>query len=304
MVALKRFIAEGNGMVAAMRLAGIRIPAEAWSLLESGEHTGRLGEAMTEVGQHLRDHQRRRRELAGQLWYPALVVATGLGVMLVILLWVVPELREVSLSMGQGGQLPWLTEHIGRVYGCLFAGLFGGGLLALAAGLLLIRLGQRYRNWSLLGERLFGTVPGLAPVRQARREARIFRQLGILLTGGVTLPRALEMTGLGCSSLWEKGQLDDFRRRLLMGTGFADCLEACGLISVDNRPLLLVGQESGRLDHYFQQLAVDLEERVSWRLRQGIRLLEPLFLLGLTIAIGGLILAYLLPMVRMLEQLA
>ena len=72
---------------------------------------------------------RSRRAFLGQLWYPVMVGTVGFGVMLVILFWVVPQMREMSESMGLGERLPWLTEHIGPLY----TGLFLTGLLTLLA---------------------------------------------------------------------------------------------------------------------------------------------------------------------------
>jgi general secretion pathway protein F len=292
----------GQAVVAALRGSGLRLPLEAWSLLEAGEHTGRLGEAMREVGRMLEARQARRRELTGQLWYPLMVGCAGLGVMGLILLWVVPEMREMSSAMGLGDKLPWLTEHIGRLYGLILAaGLalalaLGGGLAGLSW------LGRGSARWGLAEERLLGAVPVAGGLRRRVREARLLRQLGTLLGGGTTLPRALEMVAEAVPSRWEAEELRLFRSRLLMGAGFADALAGCALISPEDALLLLTGQEGGRLETYMERIAADLEQQVTWRIRHATRLLEPLFLLGLSGAIGGLVLAYLLPMIRLLEQ--
>jgi general secretion pathway protein F len=292
----------GQAVVGALRGSGLRLPLEAWSLLEAGEHTGRLGEAMREVGHMLEARQARRRELTGQLWYPLMVGCAGLGVMGLILLWVVPEMREMSGAMGLGDKLPWLTEHIGRLYGLILAaGL--GLVLAVAGGLAGLRwLGRRSARWGLVEERLLGAVPLVGGLRRRVREARLLRQLGTLLGGGTTLPRALEMVAEAVPNRWEAEELRLFRSRLLMGAGFADGLAGCALIAPEDAVLLRTGQEGGRLETYMERIAADLEQQVNWSIRQATRLMEPLFLLGLSGAIGGLVLAYLLPMIQMLEQ--
>ena len=110
------------------------------------------------------------------------------------------------------------------------------------------------------------------------------------------------MAAGGCVNLWEKHQLLLFRERLLRGTGLAVAAASCALLSADNEPLLEAGQESGNLETYMVRIADDLQVQASWKSQQLTRVLEPVFLLGLSAAIAGLILAYLLPMVRMLEQ--
>ncbi len=299
--ALRDRLREGRGVVEALRLAGARLPSEGWCLLEAGEHTGRLGEAMKAVGEMLRDRERRRREWLGQLWYPALIGVVGLAVMALLLLWVVPQLRQLSTAMGIG-RLPWLTAHIGALYGALFGGLGGMVLGSAALAWALRRMGSRSPRWGRLEERAWARIPGIGSLRRCLREARLFRQTGTLLAGGTTLPRALEMAAAGAANAWEREELGTFRRRLLMGAGFPDALGGCALIDPESRALLLAGQECGQLDAYLQRVAREREEQAGWRMAQWTRLLEPLFLLGLSLAVGGLILAYLLPMVRLLEN--
>ena len=122
-------IEKGYGVVDSMRRSGMKLPGEAWCLLESGEHTGRLGEAMKSVGSFIKESEHRKREFIGQMWYPVVVMLTGFLVMGIILLWVVPQMRTISVSMGQDGEMPWLTEHIGTIYGGLFLGMTGMSLL-------------------------------------------------------------------------------------------------------------------------------------------------------------------------------
>jgi type IV pilus assembly protein PilC len=297
-------IGRGHGIVQAFRGSAVNLPGEAWCLLESGEHTGRLGEAMKDVGKLLREQERRRAELLNQLWYPALVVLTGFLVMGIILLWVVPQLRSMNSSMGQGNQLPWLTEHIGLIYGGGL-GFLMALLLSLVAGIrILVCLGRRSSGASRFRERVCNRSPVVGVQLFQRREARLLRQLGTLLRGGVTLPAALQMVAEGTPDLWEKEQVLEFRRNLLSGASFSESIRSFALTGQEVRPLLMAGQESGRLEIYMLRHADDLDWRTRLTLNRWIRLLEPTIIGLLSMLVGGLVLAYLLPMIRMLERLA
>ncbi len=297
-------VEKGYGVVDSMRRAGVKLPGEAWCLLESGEHTGRLGEAMKEVGSFLKNSEQRKREFIGQMWYPVVVMLTGFLVMGIILLWVVPQMREISVSMGQGGRMPWLTEHIGNIYGGLFIGMTGMTVLISSGWILSGYMAGIRANWATGREVVAGYIPFFGVLRITRREARILRQVGTLLHGGVTLPAALDMAAARSPDQFEREQLVEFRKRLLMGISFEESLKAFPLVRKWNRASLVTGQESGRLDSYLQGIAADLDEEVSWKLKQAMRFLEPATIFGLAILIAGLVLAYLLPTIRMLEQLA
>ena len=297
-------IGQGEPVVLALRGSGMRLPIEAWCLLEAGEHSGRLGEAMKEVGEQLRQSGIRRRALLGQLWYPLVVLTAGAVVMAVILLWVVPEMRAICASMHRGAQLPWLTEHIGYLYGGAFLSVLSGCALAGTLLALLRPASRRSLEWARRQEFLMRAIPLWGWLRARRRQARLLRQLATLLGSGVTLAQALRSSADGSPDAWEREEVLAFRERLLLGGGFPAAMEHFPLIDAEQSALLLAGQESGRLETYMSQLAEDLEATVAWRLEQWTRALEPLTILGLAVAVGGLVMAYLLPMVHMLEQLA
>lgn len=297
-------VGDGAGIVASLRGSGMVLPAEAWSLLDAGEQAGTLAEAMGRTGELLRERDSRRKTLAGQLWYPGMVALTGLLVMGLILFWVIPQMRGVSASMGYGEDLPWLTENIGTLYGSVLLGTLSAVAVAAGAMLALGTMGRRHQRWADAAEALYRHLPAFGQLRHSFREARLSRQLGILLRAGITLPHALQMAAADAPDRWEQLQLKTFRDRLLMGSGFPEAVAACPLVSREYLPLLESGQESGRLDVFLLQVADDRDRIIHQQIASWIRFLEPAMLLLLSMAIGGLILAYLLPMVTMLERLA
>ena len=303
LVRVEQGIGSGRTIVEALRSAGLVLPAEGWSILESSEQTGRLGEAMIHVGELLRDRQQARRELAGQLWYPVLVLLVGILVMGIILVWVVPEMQAMSESAGSG-DLPWLTRHIGMLYGSAFLGSLLLGFLLWILFLGWKRLSRYSLIWAERRERLTGIIPGFGRWKRHRREALSLNQLGLLVKAGVTVPAALSHMAESEPDRWVRAQFEDFRRALTMGLGFEQALGKCRLVDPEGVPLLLAGQESGRLEVYLARIAEERAEQCRWQLAQAIRLLEPALLLFLSLAIGGLIFSYLFPMIRLLEQLA
>ncbi len=298
------FLEEGDGLVRAMRRSGLALADEAWCLLQAGERTGRLGEAMCEVGEHIKQAQNRRKEVVGQLWYPGFVSLTGIVVMAIILFWVVPQLRDISNSMGADGEFPWLTENIGRLYGGMMVLFVGVLSVSLTGWHVIKRLARRSLKWARVLELLAGWIPVAGQLRGLAREARILRQIGTLLRGGITFPSALEMAASNSPDQFETYQLTEFRKRQLMGISFEEGLAACSLFNQENHPLLVTGQETGRFDTFALRIADDADRELSWRLKQLVRAIEPATVISLAALVAGLVMAYMLPTIHMLEQLA
>jgi len=293
---------EGYRLSESLRQAGLELPLHLWALIETGERTGLTGAALREIGEQLAAARSRRQRLSGQLWYPGLVFLTACSVMGLILVWVIPRLRELGKEMGGGAELPWFTEYLGWIYGGALCGcatvlLAGWGLV-----LTLHRLGSRSLRFSQWAENLYAALPLAGTYRTRSRESRLLDQLAVLLCGGYTLPEALQLLSSRSVQRHEQTELARFRERLLNGGGFDAALRDCPLVSVETSELLEVGQECGKLDQYMRRIAEAHVAYLDALRERGLRLLEPVFLLVLTAAVGGLIIAYLLPFVQLLEQ--
>lgn len=291
----------GEGIAEALRGSGWRLPRELWAVLESGERTGRLAESLTEIGETLARREQMRREVQSQLSYPVLLVAAGTGVMALLVGWVIPRMRELLGGLLPGGELPFWTEHVGLVYGGLLTGGMGLFLVLAGAAVVWERIGRHRLGWSTAWEWFWRRIPGWGRYRFRAREVRLLRVWGTLVGGGWTVARALEMMAQSCPARWEREQLEQLRARLLMGSSFGEALGHCALVGEEDRALLEAGQESGRLEEFLERVAVDLERQNRWVRESWVRLLEPVFLAGLTLAVGGLLVAYFLPLVQLME---
>jgi type II secretory pathway component PulF len=292
---------EGLGLVEAMQGSGMMLPLEGWGYLLAGEQTGRSGEAFCAVAGLLEEREKRRRERIGQLWYPVLLLLIGALVLGLLLLWVIPALRELNQDMGNGGELPWLTQHLGTLYMSLLGGMVIGGLLGLAGWRTMESGSRRSIKWGERREWVMRRLPGMGTVWRSAREARLLGQLGPLLRSGHAIPRALELVASGLPSKWEAAALMAFRSHLLHGASFMEGFCSCALFSHDSRALISLGEESGRLDDFMDKRARELRESVRWWGQQLSRATEPMLLMGLALAVGGMLVAYLLPMLHLME---
>lgn len=288
----------------ALQEAGWPLAPELSLRLANGERTGTLAEAMDAVGRDLQRREEVMRRLRTQLSYPLLLLLVGTGVLLLLVGVVIPRLQEVLRSLLPGGELPYWSEHIGRLYG---TGLLAGLLVIIFVWIVhgaATRIARRSAGIARARERCLRRLPLFGALRFWSREARLLRQLAVLLRGGVPLPEALSLCEAGFPGQWERLALREWRRRLLMGEGFAPSLHRFPLIAAENKELLCAGQESGRLEEFMESAADDAERQGRWRTESLLRQLEPVFLAFLTAALGGLFLAFLLPMIRLFESTA
>lgn len=299
---IRQGLGRGSTVREAFAGSGWQLPTAYWSLLEAGERTGTLGDSMMRIGRLMAERADARKELLGQLWYPAMVSLVAVGVMLLLVLWVIPQLREVLAGLQPGQPLPWVTRHIGSLYGFGLGVIIAICFLGSLVHTLWVAAGRRWLAAARSHEVFVRGLPWVGGLRARLREARVAQQLATYCTAGVTLPDALSTLGCGTPDLWERHQLMQLRQALLLGEGFGPAFSHCEVFQQENSELLSAGQEAGQLEHYLAEIALQLEQDCRWRLRQWVRCYEPALLFLLAGGVGGLLLAYLLPMVRIFEN--
>jgi general secretion pathway protein F len=121
------------------------------------------------------------------------------------------------------------------------------------------------------------------------------RTLGSLLSGGVPLLGALEIT---------KGVVNNTEYKLVLDSAIEECAEGASLAESLKREgrvpsmvlhMISVGEKSGSLDSMLVKTAESYEEQFSNGLKRAIALIEPLMLLAMGLIVGLIVLAILLP---------
>lgn len=298
---LSEALRSGLGLVDGLRESGLELPQEGWGYLMAGEQTGKLGEAFCAVSRLLENRLEARREWTGQLWYPGFLFLAGGGVMSVLLLFVIPEMKALQLDMNPGGTLPWITENLGWLYGGLSLLLLIFLIIMIILWRVMDFLSRRSLLWSGRREWLASRIPCMGVYFHAIREARLLGQLSPLLQSGFAVPRALELASEATPHKWESSRLIRFRSHLMHGAPLMEGFASCPLFSRESHVLLSLGEECGRLDEFMDKRAAELRDAIKWWTVQATRAFEPLLIGSLGLAVGGLMAAYLLPMLKLLE---
>lgn len=276
-------------------------PAEC-AMVRAGQQSGELpGVIRTLSKRHARAGELSNR-LASALAYPAIVAAVGVGVVIFLSTKTLPELASVLTEAGQG--VPALTAGVMAS---------GRGLLAampwLAVGVVL--LVPLLAVWALLAARL-GVGPPRWPARLvppvARRAAVAEVLLGLaeLLRTGVPAVEALRVlapttTGPVSSRLGD--HLEGAAGRIERGESFADALDNPDWFPDEVRRLLRVGEQSGELESILDRLGRRYQRSTRRLIDRLAALLEPAVILVLAVAVGVVVMAAVLPLVRLQEML-
>jgi general secretion pathway protein F len=268
------------------------------NIVRAGEAGGALGAVLTRLSETMERNKELRESVKSALIYPTILIGVAVLSVMVLLIWVVPQFEQTFAQAGKALPLPTLVV--------VFLGTTlkqwwwaGAALIVLFVAWMRRRLANpvvrgrwdaRLLRWPLVGD-LVTKV----------EVARFARTLATLLGNGVTLLSGLAIVKetLGNSVL--ANSLDGVIARLREGKGFGKPLDATGLYPKLAVQMILVGEESGRLEEMLNRVAEVYDREVAMAIKRFLAVLEPVMILSLAVMIGGIVFSILLGVMGMSE---
>ncbi len=262
------------------------------AMVRAGEESGKL----TETFRYLADYLERQYELVSKtknaLVYPAFVVVTFVGVIVLMLTVVIPQLSAVLIETGQ--ELPIYTKVVIGLSN-VFVNYWPIMLVvALGIGVYFWYLSTRESGKKTLdGWKL--ALPAFGGLYQKLYLSRIADNLNTMLSAGIPVLHALEITGAVVDNkVYEdllKQAVDDVRGGQLISSSF----EKHPQIPPIMVQMVKVGEETGSLGQILSTLARFYKREVDNAVDTLIGLIEPIMIVGLGIGVGFLLTAILIP---------
>ncbi len=268
------------------------------NIVRAGEAGGALGVVLTRLADTMERNKELRESVKSALIYPTILVGVALTSVMVILIFVVPKFQQTFAQAGKALPLP--TEIV--IF--LGTGLRNYWWLMLIIILSLVWIARRRLRSPEVRFRWDGRMlraPLLGDLLAKVEVARFARTLATLLGNGVTLLAGLSIVKETMTNSVLARALDGVVTRLREGKGFGTPLAETGVYPRLATQMILVGEESGRLEEMLNRVAEVYDREVQVAVKRFLAVLEPVLILGLAVLIGGIVLSILLGVVGMSE---
>ena len=294
LAAANRALLAGRPLAAALPASAF--PPDLRATIAAGEASGRLPQLLARLADSLEADLALRSRLLASLAYPALLVLVAIAVVVAMLLFVVPGIADQYGEIG--AELPLIT----RIVLGLSEGLRRFGpwlLLLLAAGGAGLWLALRRPQLRERAQRLLFGLPLVGPLLAASEAVRYARLLGVMLGAGLPLAEALALVAPAMASLPWRAAVQRIAAEVRTGRTLS-----AAMVQLPDPPGLLLamtrsGEVSGRLALLLDSAATTLDRQLADRSRALLALIEPIIILFLGGMVGTIILAVLLPILRL-----
>jgi type IV pilus assembly protein PilC len=285
----------GSALSASFARRPRAFPTIVISLIRAAEASGSLGLMFGRVGDYLAREEQTRRRVKGALTYPAIMLGAGILIVGGLIAFVLP--RFAAIYAGKGATLPLPTRMLLGASDALVH-----GWMTWVPVLAAVLVGGFLWRRSVAGRRSLDRAALVSPIvgglnRQAFL-ARSFRTLATLLAGGVHLLDALSIA----RALTDNSRLHLFWDRLEKavrdGRQLSDAMSDDGLVPADVTAMVAAAERSGRLPQTLERISAFTDEELDSEVKRVTAMIEPLTILLLGAAVGGIALAVLLPMFK------
>lgn len=262
------------------------------NMVRSGEETGSLEKTFMYLADYLDRQYQVVTKAKNAMIYPAFVIGVFVLVMGLMLTMVIPKVAKILTDSGQ--ELPIYTKIVIGMSTFLTESLVWLILMIAAATFALWRFKQTDVGARFIDE-LKISLPYLGDLQRKLYLTRICDNLSTMLTSGISMVQAIEVTAEVVDNRVYKEILEYTLLEVKGGRSFADTISEYPEIPGVLSQMAKVGEETGKLGDILDTLSVFYRREVDNAVDTMIGLIEPMMIVLLGLGVGLLLASVLMP---------
>ncbi len=274
------------------------------NMVKAGELGGVLEIVLNRLAEYQEKAQKLKNKIVAAMVYPIIVMFIALAIMVFLMLVIVPRFEKIFQDMlGDANKLPGLTK---MVIG--FSRWMGDNVLYLGAGAVLIFIGWKVFASTTGGRRTIDKIklklPLFGDVQRKTAISRFTRTLGTLVTSGVPILQALNITRETAGNTIVSDAITKVHDAVKEGESMVGPLESSNVFPPMVISMVDVGEETGQLPEMLLKIADVYEDEVDNSVSALTSMLEPLMIVILALVVGVIVMALFLPLIEVIKGLS
>jgi len=270
------------------------------SMVQAGEVSGTLDETLIRLAAQEEKTAAINSKIRSAFTYPVVVLVVLIAVMILMITLVLPQVGGMYADLKQ--PLPPLTQgllglsHAFTKFWYLF-------LLALAAGVYGTRVWLLSPNGRHAVDKAKISVPVISVLVLKLYMSRMSRTLGSLITTGVPVLQALEITSKSMNNSILEAAIKDVAEKVRAGIAMSQPISENPVFLPMVGQMIAVGEQTGTLGDSLNKIASYYEDEVDEAVKNISTLIEPITMVVLGGMVAFLIAAVLLPIYGLVSKI-
>lgn len=262
------------------------------NMVKAGEESGKLSETFNFLADYLERSYELVRKARNALVYPIFVIVIFIAVMILMFVIVIPQLSAILLETGQ--ELPIYTKLIiGTSSFFLNYGIFL--LVALIIFVVFLWRYGKTASGRLSIDQFKLAVPYIGDLYKKLYLSRIADNIDTMLTSGIPMLRALEITGEVVGSEVYRGVFTRVVEAVKGGNALSEAFSRHSEIPPIVIQMARIGEETGKLGFVLKTMSRFYKREVDSAIDTLVNLIEPFMIVFLGVAVALMLAGILLP---------
>lgn len=278
------------------------------NMVKAGELGGVLEVVLNRLAEYQEKAQKLKNKIVSAMVYPAIVMFIAVAILIFLMIFIVPKFKEMFADTDS--ELPLISQVVfGFSEFCLgnpIVGIPNVVWLFLAFGLLVIGLntfGQTKGGRQVI-DSLKLRLPIFGDIQRKSAVSRFARTLGTLVTSGVPILQALNITRDTAGNVIISDAISKVHEAVKEGESIVTPLTSSGVFPNMVISMVDVGEETGQLPEMLLKVADVYDDEVDNAVTALTSILEPVMIVILALVVGAVVFALFLPLIKMISTMS
>lgn len=271
------------------------------NMIKVGEESGTLDEIFQVLSLQLGKEHELKSKIKTALIYPCIILLVMVAIGGVVVTIVLPSLNLFFTSLAV--DIPIHTKillAVGRFMSERWYVVLAGSVSLVAALYFALKTGPG--KWFL--DTFLLRLPLIAPIIKKTNSAGLVRSLSSLISSGVSLIRALEISSKTIGNHYFQEALAEAGKQVKKGEKLSNALKPYqNLFPVGVVEMVEVGEETGKTSVILKKLADFYEEEAASAIEKLTIIIEPIMIIVLGLAVGFFAFSIIQPMYSSLKSI-
>jgi type IV pilus assembly protein PilC len=278
------------------------------AMVESGESSGRLEEALDRVAFQIEKLDALRRQIRSAMMYPVFIFTFAILAMVAVVAFIVPVFAGIYEDLaadnpGESAQLPMLSRITVGISHAITGHWYFVilGLAAVGVGFVQWKKTDRgRRQWDRMKLRFPAKIGDVIHKVGLARWSRTFSGA---VASGVPILQSIQITGQTSGNTVIEEAMADVYESVQQGGTIAAPIERNPVFPPMVAHMVAVGEDTGQLEHMLAKVADFYEAEVDAKVKALTSLIEPLMILFVGSVVGFIVISMYLPIFSLYDKI-
>ena len=292
----------GETLSEAMNKQGVIFPKLLINMIKTSELTGNLTGVLDDMADYYKTSYENKKQIISAMTYPAVIFVVAIVVLVYIILYVVPEFTDMYEQIGS--ELPAITVAIVNLSDFLAANLLYVILVIVAIVLVLSILYKNVVKFKMAVQWILMHIPVVKNIIIYKEVIMFTKTFASLINYDVFITDSMEILGKVTDNEIYKLLIRDAVVNLSNGNSVSLAFKDHWAFPVIAYEMLLTGERTGRLGTMMSKVSDYYNTEQKNLIGQLKSLIEPVMIIFLAVVVGIVLLAVIVPMFNMYDEIA